>query len=359
MLSWRDEWHPEAGGSERTLGQVARGLVERGHAVTVATARYAGRPSREWHQGVLYVRRGNRLSVYAHGFARASMKRYDAIVDVQNGIPFFAAACRPRRTLLVVHHVHREQWPVAVGPIASRIGWIIESRVSPWIHRSSAHLAVSSSTAGELVEIGHPAERIAVVRNGTDPPASLPPRHPSPTLIMVSRLVPHKQVEHGITCVASLMQRHPNISLRIIGEGHHEHSLREYAQRLGVDDRVEFLGRVDDVTRDRELAKAWVHLLPSLKEGWGLVAVEAAACGTPTIAYRSAGGVTESVIDNQTGFLVDTQATFYDAVERIITDRALAERMSIACGVHAAAHSWKATVDGFEDAIRLVAGDTE
>ena len=46
-------------------------------------------------------------------------------------------------------------------------------------------------------------------------------------------------------------------------------------------------------------------LLPSVKEGWGLAIMEAAAQGTPTLAYRSAGGVTESIVDGETGLLVD------------------------------------------------------
>ena len=57
--------------------------------------------------------------------------------------------------------------------------------------------------------------------------------------------------------------------------------------------------------RDRLLAEAWVVLLPSVKEGWGLAVLEAAAQRTPTIAYRHAGGVTESVVDGVTGYLVD------------------------------------------------------
>lgn len=355
VLSWRDEWHPEAGGSERTLGQVARGLVERGHEVTVATAAYPGRPRDEVDRGVRYRRRGGHLAVYGRGFLHSATRGYDVVVDVQNGIPFFAAIARPRRTLLVVHHVHREQWPVAVGPIAGRIGWFVESRVSPFVHRATHAVTVSSSTARELTELGHPGDRLLVVRNGSELPESLPPRDDRPGVVIVSRLVPHKQVEHAIEAVARVRQGHPDVRLRIIGEGYHRPELEILVERLGLHGHVDFLGRVSDEERDAELARAWVHLLPSLKEGWGLVAVEAAACGTPTLAYRSAGGVNESVVHGVTGYLCDDQVDLERRLDALLSDRSLVERMGMDCGIHAASYSWKSAIDGFESALRVVA----
>ena len=70
-------------------------------------------------------------------------------------------------------------------------------------------------------------------------------------------------------------------------------------------DVVTFHGHVDDATRDRILARAWVMALPSVKEGWGIAVTEAAAQGTPTIGYRSSGGLEESIVDGVTGWLVD------------------------------------------------------
>jgi glycosyltransferase involved in cell wall biosynthesis len=355
FLSWRDEWHPEAGGSERTLGHLSRGLAERDHAVTIATARYPGRPSRETHDGVYYIRRGNRLTVYGHGFARSLIQRADVVVDVQNGVPFFAAVTRPSRTVLLVHHVHREQWPVAVGPLTGRVGWLIESRISPWVHRATSHVAVSSATSAELIALGHPSHRMNIVRNGSDVPSTLPERSRTPRIVVVSRLVPHKQIEHAIDCLGELLPRYPDLRLTVIGEGYHLPALRAYATSRGVDQQVDFMGRVDDATRDAELARAWVHLLPSLKEGWGLVAIEAAACGTPTIAYRSAGGVGESVLDGNTGFLVDSPAELTRKTETLLSDRGLADMMAMSCRVHAAAHTWKSAVDGFETVLLNVA----
>ena len=67
--------------------------------------------------------------------------------------------------------------------------------------------------------------------------------------------------------------------------------------------------------RDRVVASSWVLLMPSVREGWGIAVMEAAALGVPAIAYRDAGGVTESIVDHVTGHLVDD-------VDDLVTDDA-------------------------------------
>ena len=66
----------------------------------------------------------------------------DVVIDTQNGLPFLARLLYGRRVAMLVHHCHREQWPVA-GPVLSRIGWLVESRLSPWLNRRNQYLTVS------------------------------------------------------------------------------------------------------------------------------------------------------------------------------------------------------------------------
>jgi glycosyltransferase involved in cell wall biosynthesis len=81
-------------------------------------------------------------------------------------------------------------------------------------------------------------------------------------------------------------------------------------------------------------------LLPSVREGWGLVVIEAALQGTPTVAYRDAGGVAESVRHDETGLLVDSPAELQIAVERLLTEPGLQARLSSACRDWALAFDW-------------------
>lgn len=118
---------------------------------------------------------------------------------------------------------------------------------------------------------------------------------------MLSRLVPHKQIEHALTTLAVLRDHVPDVHLDVVGDGWWMDPLVEYAARLGVSDAVTFHGYLDEESKHQVLQRAWVHLMPSRKEGWGLAVTEAAQHGVPTVGYRSSGGLTDSVTDGITG----------------------------------------------------------
>ena len=170
MLSWRDLGNPEAGGAERYLTHVAEGLVGRGHRVTLLTAGYPGAPATE-RAGDLAVRRaGGKLTVYprASWTLARRLRDVDVVVDVQNGVPFFSRLATRAPVVVLVHHVHREQWPVVYGSGAARLGWWIESRLAPRLYRSSRYVTVSEHTRIELMDLGVSHDRITVVHNGAD-----------------------------------------------------------------------------------------------------------------------------------------------------------------------------------------------
>ena len=352
LLSWRDAGHPEGGGAESFLERVAVGLREYGYPVTVRCAHYAGAVADEVVHGVRFVRRGGRFTVYPRAVAALVRHRkdYDVVIDVQNGLPFWAPLVTRVPVLNVTHHVHREQWPMVFGRLLGRVGWWLESRVAPRVYRRCRYVTVSQSTRDDLVSVGVEADRIRVVYSGIDPPARPPaadawPRSATPNLVVLGRLVPHKRVELAIRTVADLRPEHPDLTLTVIGQGYWEDSLRHYAESLGVAGAVRFAGFVDNVTKHQLLAAAWVHLLPSVKEGWGLAVVESAAHGTPTVAFRSAGGTAESIRDGVTGVLVDDAGGSIAAVRRLLSDHRLRDGLGAAARVHAAKFTWQAVVD--------------
>lgn len=105
--------------------------------------------------------------------------------------------------------------------------------------------------------------------------------------MVLSRLVPHKQIEDALAVVARLRTRIPGLHLDVIGDGWWADNLKTNAADLGIADAVTFHGHVDERRKHELLAHAWVHVLPSRKEGWGLAVIEAAQHGVPTIGYRS------------------------------------------------------------------------
>jgi glycosyltransferase involved in cell wall biosynthesis len=357
FVNWRDVSHPEGGGSERYVQRVAEGLAARGLAVEMFCAAHDRAPAEEVVDGVRVVRRGGRLSVYPCALLHVLRRRPRLVVDVQNGLPFASPLVRRGPVVNLVHHVHREQWPIVFGRIGGAVGWWIESVLAPHIYRRSRYVTVSAATAEELAGLGVAAERISVVPNGLEPvPEVSTARAAQPRLVVLGRLVPHKRVEHALEVLARLRGEVPGLALSVVGEGWWEESLRAEAERLGVTDLVEFTGFVDEQTKHEELARAWVHLCPSVKEGWGLVVSEAGAQGVPTVGYRSAGGLRESVLDGRTGVLVDDLDELTDAVRGLLGDERLRRRMGAAAAAYAGTFSWAATAEGFA---RVVAAPLE
>ncbi|WP_369258828.1 glycosyltransferase family 4 protein [Geodermatophilus amargosae] len=348
FVNWRDLGHPEGGGSERYVHRVAEGLAAAGLRVEMFCAAHDRAPADEVVGGVRVVRRGNRLGVYPRALLHVLRSRARLVVDVQNGLPFCSPLVTRAPVTVLVHHVHREQWPIVFGRVGGAVGWWLESRFAPWVYRRSRYVTVSHATRTELAGLGVDPSRVAVVPNGIEPaPRVAVRRSATPRVVVLGRLVPHKQVEHALEVVARLQERWPDLTLSIVGEGWWEERLRAEADRLGITDRVEFSGFLDEPAKHAELAAAWLQLCPSVKEGWGLVVTEAGAHRTPTVGYRSAGGLTESVLDGRTGVLVDDLEELTDAVDRLLGDGVTRTAMGVAAARHAAAFDWPSSVRGW------------
>jgi glycosyltransferase involved in cell wall biosynthesis len=361
FLVWRDTGNPEGGGSELYVERVAQHLAATGWDVTVFTAAYPGAPRDEERDGLHFRRRGGRLTVYLHGLLfllGRRGRRADVVVDVQNGLPFFAPLVRRRGIVCLVHHVHREQWHMIYPGRVGDLGWFVESRLAPRLYRRHPYVTVSDASRRELIGLGVDAERITVVPNGLDAPAppTVAERSSAPNLCVLGRLVPHKQVEHALECVAALRPTRPELRLDVVGDGWWRAALSERVEALGLPSAVTFHGHASDRERDAQLDRAWVLLAPSVKEGWGIAIMEAAAHGVPAIAYRSAGGVGESIVDGETGWLVDDLAELTKRVEELLADAELRAWMSANARRHAAGYEWSSSGRRFADVVERAAG---
>ena len=370
LLCWRDTGHPQGGGSEAYLQRIGARLADQGVGVTLRTARYRGAPRRDVVDGVRVIRAGGKYSVYVWALLAMALRelgarlgigelrrtRPDVVVDTQNGLPFLARLVYGRRVVVLVHHCHREQWPVA-GPVLGRIGWFVESTLSPRLNRANQYVTVSLSSARDLIELGVDRNRIAVVHNGLDdaPEQSLyGPRSAAPRVVVLSRLVPHKQVEDALEAVAELRHHAPGLHLDVVGDGWWRRRLVEHARRLGIADAVTFHGHLDNVAKHEVLQRSWVHLMPSRKEGWGLAVVEAAQHRVPTIGYRSSGGLSDSIIDGVTGILANSHAELVGHLEELLWDPVLREQLGAKAQARNGEFSWEQSADGMRHVLEAV-----
>jgi glycosyltransferase involved in cell wall biosynthesis len=163
-------------------------------------------------------------------------------------------------------------------------------------------------------------------------------------LFLVSRLTPLKRID----LVLRAMARPEAGAARLVvaGEGEDGPRLRALATELGVDGRVEFLGRIDEAQLVAHLARCRAVCFPPLDEDYGFVTVEAFASGKPVVACSDSGGAIELIADGQNG-LVSAPApeALSIALARIADDRAFAEQLGAAAARTAADLTWPKAVD--------------
>jgi glycosyltransferase involved in cell wall biosynthesis len=123
------------------------------------------------------------------------------------------------------------------------------------------------------------------------------------------------------------------------------------ADELGVTDIVRFHGHVPDATRDALLDASWLMLAPSVKEGWGIAIMEAAARSVPTIAYETAGGVTESIVHGETGLLVADPGELVEKTRLLLSDTELRLAMGLKASDRARRFGWAESCAAFAELV--------
>ena len=355
VLAWRDLDDIEAGGSEVHASMVARHWAAAGLWVSMRTSYAQGRPTQVWRDGYLVTRKAGRYLVFPRSVASALARRSgprDALVEIWNGMPFFSPLWDLGPRIVLVHHQHADMWRLALPPTLARVGDTIERVVAPPFYRRSRIVTLSPSSRDELVGgMGLRPDRVTVVPPGVaDHFSPGPGRSPTPLVLGVGRLVPVKRFDLLIDAMAAVRARRPDVRLVLVGDGHEREVLEERIRRLGAEDWVELLGRVDDRTLVDLYRQAWLVASTSLREGWGMTITEAAACATPSVASRIAGH-TDALTDGVTGVLADPGEELIAAVAQLIDDDEMRLAMGEAARRRAEALRWDTTAESIFDVL--------
>ncbi len=232
-------------------------------------------------------------------------------------------------------------------------------RVLQWTMRQADALAVVSEDMRQLaIALGVPEGRVMVASMGVDMKAFSPPLADSPRkdLLYVGRLVEEKGVIYLLEAFSRLAPLHPDLRLRIVGDGPLRPALEAMAQLLGIALRIEFLGARAPRDIPGFFRKAAVFVMPSIQEGLGLVAAEALACGCPVVAHDIAG-VRDLVRAGETGIMVMPRdvSALAAAIDGLLRDPVRAAQLAEAGRQHIVSqYSWQAVAARYA---RLYAGD--
>lgn len=356
VVNWQDRLDPRAGGAETHLHEIFGRLARGGHTVTLLVSRWAGAPARQEVDGMDVHRIGGRytFNVAAPAYYRRRLvqQEFDVMVEDLNKVPLLSPLWSRHRLALLVHHLFgATAFQEASAPMAAAT-WLLERPLGP-VYRHTPTMAVSRSTARDLGARGLPEHDIAVIPNGVDTqqlrPGEAGHRFGTPTLLYLGRLKRYKRVDLPIRAVAALRRSGAQVKLVVAGTGDDERRLRQLVDELDIADSVEFRGYVTEEEKLELFRRAWVHVLTSPKEGWGITNLEAAACGTPTIASDSPG-LRDSVVHGETGFLVPhgDVAALTERLRQVLGD----DGLRAALGRDARAFAERFTWDG-------AAGETE
>jgi glycosyltransferase involved in cell wall biosynthesis len=286
----------------------------------------------------------------AWDFARALEARgvpIDAIrvradVDPVAFVQLVGYLLKHRPELLHTHLVHAEWYALLAGAVArvpvrftTKHGFN-EFREAPYFGladravASLAHvqIAISRGLARYLEDVeGFDRESFEIVHYGIDPDGEPKPyANGVPRLLCVGRLIPIKGHLVLLRAFAAARRQLPGLELDIAGRGPLEPALKALARELGIADSVRFLGHVAPV--QSAIERAAVVVVPSMGEGFGMVALEAMERGRPVIAAEI-GGLGELVRDGETGVLVPAGEAepLAEAIVRVAGDLELARRM--------------------------------
>jgi glycosyltransferase involved in cell wall biosynthesis len=222
-------------------------------------------------------------------------------------------------------------WRSYLGTIGGSVGRMIERLT---MRLPDGIVAISQKTRIDLIKRGKVRpERIDVIPVGIDLEriAKIAPARESTDVLFAGRLIHEKRVDLLLNAIAVAKKEIPTITCAIIGDGPERGLLEDLAVKLGVEENVSFTGFVDQDGLTAYMKASKVFVLPSIREGFGLVIVEANACGLPVISIRhDMSAVRELVEDGVNGFLVNdiSSREIAEAITKLVTDEALRERLA-------------------------------
>jgi glycosyltransferase involved in cell wall biosynthesis len=356
LANWQDCDNPQAGGAEIHLFEIFRRIAGRGHRVRLVCSGWPDGAARAEVQGIDVTRVGNRNSfaLLGRSAVRQALRneRPDVMVEDVNKIPLFLTSLSDLPFCAIIPHLfgdavfHEAAWPMAATV------WLAERPLARGYRRAGFH-AISESTRDDLVARGVPGDRIRVIHPGVDSTHYTPDpavgRTSPPSFLYIGRLKRYKGVDVALSALALALRERPDIRLDIAGTGDYRPELERRVAALNLDRSVTFHGFVSEAEKLRLLRSTWANVFPSPKEGWGITVVEAAACGTPSLASDSPG-LRDSVRNGVTGWLVphgDAGALAARMVA-LASDPAQVERLGLAGRRYAEGLTWEAAADATE-----------
>lgn len=300
-LSWRDIKNPDSGGAEKVAFEIAKRLVKNGKKVTIFTSHFEDSKSKETINGVEIIRSGGLITCRFKAFLYyLKHQDLDVIVDEINTIPFFTPLFAKSKSICLIHQLAKEYWFVhTIYPI-NLIGYLTE----PFFlkkYQNVPTITVSRSTKSDLQKLGF--KNVSIIREGL----SFKPqfiKNKAPKIVFIGRLTKAKKTGDAIKAFNIINRQFKKYILHIVGAGDSGYirKLKNLTKKLGLRNKVVFEGFISEENKIKLLKKSKITLIPTLREGWNLVATESQALGSVPVGYN-VPGLRDSIKNHKTGIL--------------------------------------------------------
>jgi glycosyltransferase involved in cell wall biosynthesis len=314
------------GGAERWYRNLAERLVREGHEVTYLTLRQWERGTDPGVPGVrvfavaprmaLYGADGRRRIVPPLAFGAGVLwhlllrgRRYEAVHTAS--FPYFstlaAAMVRPLQRFRLVVDWHelwtRNYWRAYLGPVGGWFGWRVQ-RLCTRVPQQAFCFSQLNLERLRAEGLRRAPQRLAGLYAGPQP---ADPTRSEPVVLFAGRHIPEKRVSAVVPALARARDYVPELRGLILGDGPERGAVLEAITKHGLDGAASAPGFVDAEELERNLRRALCLVVPSRREGYGLVVVEAAAAGTPSIVARAPeSAATELIEEGENGFIVES-----------------------------------------------------
>jgi glycosyltransferase involved in cell wall biosynthesis len=333
IFNWRDTRHIWGGGAEVYIQELAKRWVEEGCRVTIFCGNDRKNPRHETIDGVEIYRRGGFFLVYLWApiyYFLKFRKKYETIIDCENGIPFFTPLyAGSEKKYLLIHHVHQEIFRKGLPYPAFLVASFLEQILMPFVYRKIQVLTVSPSSKADILGRRMTNKEPIIIYNGVDLKKLKPGKKTAhPTILYLGRLKDYKSIPVLLKSAKNIITKIPTAKFIIAGDGPEKKRLMRITNDLKITSNVEFTGKVTEQEKIALYQKAWVFVNPSLMEGWGITSIEANACGTPVIG-SNVPGLSDSIKNPHSGLLVPYGNTdeFTKAILKLVKNDRIRKQM--------------------------------
>jgi glycosyltransferase involved in cell wall biosynthesis len=360
VLSRRDLTHPLSGGAGRYIHEIFRRLTAR-YSITVLAEGGPAREPVEEIDGITYRHfsgKLQRMSIpmkYVTRFAGET----DLLVDNADvAIPWLSPFYSKVPRIVVIYQVAGSIFHHELARPLSEIAIRLEPRIYR-LYRNTEVVTCSPSTRDDLTQLGLSQRKVTIIAPGIDDSfRRFEPdgrKFDNPTIVCISRFRRYKGLSYAVRSMKFILDRVPTAKLVIVGNGDPS-ELKEEISKTGYPESIEVLERAPETWNAEKrflLSRSHLLLIPSVREGYGIVVIEANACGTPAIGW-AVPGVQDSIVDGKTGLLVpfgDTRRLGETIAKLLESDSPQLRNMTRPAIEWARQHSWDTAAEMFANAI--------